>query len=384
MTRIKKIKVLFTIPTLVGGGAEKMLLYLLNGLDRNRFSLFLALHNRKGVYADDIPGDIKVYDLKKRGRLDVIRIIITLAWKIFPRVHPDAVVSFIEYSNLVTLAAAGLSRFKPAVIISERTHPSLYHEYGSSGRIKRMLLEKLYPRADRIVTISQGIKEELYHDFKVPRSGMRVIYNCVDPVEIGNRSRECLPDSAGFDGGVPVLIACGRFKRAKNYPLLIKAFARVVKNIPAKLVIIGDGTERKTLETLVAGLGIVESVAFLGFQKNSFKYMARSDIFVLSSSWEGFGNVIIEAMACGVPVIATRCPSGPGEIITDGIDGLLVPPGDEAALAEAMKRLLTDSRLRRMLSRNGKKRSEDFHLAKMVQAYEEVIEQTTGRLNGGP
>lgn len=383
MKKNGKIKVLFIIPTLVGGGAERMLLNLLNGMDRRRFSLSLVLHNRKGIYADDIPADVKVYDLKKRGRLDVIRIILNLAWKIFPRVKPDAIVSFIEYSNLITLAAVGLSWFRAAVVISERTHPSFYHKYGGFGRIKSLLLEKLYPRADRIIAISRGIKEELYNTFKVPRSGMRVIYNSIDPVAIENLSRESSPDAAVFNEGVPVFIACGSFKRAKNYPLLINSFARVVKEIPAKLVIVGDGPQRQSLERLVAGLEIKEEVVFLGFKKNSFKYIARSDIFLLSSSWEGFGNVIIEAMACGVPVIATRCPSGPEEIITDGRDGLLVPTGDEAALAAAMMRLIKDSSLREMLSRNGRRRSEDFHLKKMIDAYEEVIEEMVGRSNGG-
>ena len=378
MMKTEKIKVLFIIPTMVGGGAERMLLNLLNGMDRTRFSLSLVLHNRKGVYADDIPGDVKVYDLKKRGRLDIIRIILELAWKIFPRVKPDAVVSFIEYSNLVTLAAAGLSWFRAAVIISERTHPSFYHEHGSSGRIKRLMLQKLYPRADRIVTISRGIKEELYNTFKVTRSGMRVIYNCIDPVEIENLSRECLQDSDGFSDGVPILIACGSFKRAKNYPLLINSFARIVREIPAKLVILGDGPERESLERLVAGLGIKEKVVFLGFKKNSFKYIARSDIFLLSSSWEGFGNVIIEAMACGVPVICSNASSLPE---VTGEAAILLEPRDIEGFATKIVEVLTSPELATSLSKRGLVRARKFSwretARRTLTVYHELMEPQT-------
>ncbi len=378
MTETGKIKVLFTIPTMTGGGAERMLRNLLKGMDRGRFSLFLLLHNREGSWLDDIPGDVPVYDLRKRKRLDGFRMVFSLAWKIFPRVKPDVVVSFLEYSNLVTLAAAWLARPRPPVVISERTLPSLLHAHYRAGRIKGLLLKHLYPRANGIIAVSRGIRDDLSSSYAVPPSLIRVIPNCVDPVEIANLSREPIPAADGFTRGEPVVVACGSFKREKNYPLLIRAFARVLRNIPARLAIVGDGPERGRMEDLAAALGIEKKVIFLGYRKNSFKYMARADIFVLSSSWEGFGNVIIEAMACGVPVIATRCPSGPEEIITDGRDGLLVPVGDETALAEAMVRLLQDSPARRRLARNARKRSEDFHLERMVRAYEEAIAGAAG------
>ncbi len=141
----------------------------------------------------------------------------------------------------------------------------------------------------------------------------------------------------------------------------------------SRLVILGDGGKRSNLEKLARQLGIERQVTFLGFQTNPFKYLARSDIFVLSSLWEGFALVIVEAMACGIPVISTRCPSGPDEIITDGVNGLLVPVADETALAEAILRLLKDKKLAVKLAQAGTKRAEDFAITKIIKQYEAIF-----------
>ncbi|GAH75207.1 unnamed protein product [marine sediment metagenome] len=146
------------------------------------------------------------------------------------------------------------------------------------------------------------------------------------------------------------------------------------KTFPCRLVILGEGDEEQALNKLAADLDISNDVAFLGFQNNPFSFIAHSNIFALSSHWEGFGNVIIEAMACSVPVISTNCPYGPNEIITDGVNGLLVPVGDTHAMAEAIAKLLKDEPLRERLAEEGKKRAEDFKVEKMVAEYEKVFE----------
>jgi glycosyltransferase involved in cell wall biosynthesis len=177
---------------------------------------------------------------------------------------------------------------------------------------------------------------------------------------------------------LPVIVACGRLTAQKNHPLLLNSMALVLKQTDARLLILGKGEKKDELEKLTQSLGIEKKVFFLGFKKNHHKYIARSSIFVLSSDWEGFSSVIMEAMACGVSVISTRCPSGPDEIITDGVNGLLVPVGDADAMAGAILRLLKDETLRKKLADAGRSRSEDFRVEKMVAGYEKVFGEAAG------
>ena len=161
----------------------------------------------------------------------------------------------------------------------------------------------------------------------------------------------------------------------KNYPLLLEAFATTQKQVDSKLLILGQGEDRVSLEKLTHKLGIQKKVFFLGFQKNPYKYMAASDIFVLSSFWEGFANVVIEAMACGIPVISTRC-YGPEEIITGGRNGILIPGENPEAMAGAIIRLLKDKRSAGHIAREGRKRAEDFRVEKMIVEYGKVIDNS--------
>ncbi|MCS4188096.1 glycosyltransferase [Salinibacter ruber] len=166
----------------------------------------------------------------------------------------------------------------------------------------------------------------------------------------------------------------------KGYPYLLDAFRRVRDERQAELWILGEGDQRSTIESRIEELGLVENVSLLGFRNNPFKFMAAADVFVLSSLWEGFGNVIVEAMACGTPVVATDCPHGPGEIITHEKNGLLVPPADSDALSNALLRVLRDQSLKEQLTENGKERARDFHASKIGQQYlglfREVVSQS--------
>ena len=146
------------------------------------------------------------------------------------------------------------------------------------------------------------------------------------------------------------------------------------EGIQCKLIILGEGKEKENLLKLVEKLGLNDRVSFEGFQENPYKYLARSTVFVLSSLYEGFPNVLLEAMALGIPSVATRCPTGPDEIITEGVDGVLIPPADEKAIADAIKKLLLDEDLRKRLSEAGKRRIQDFAVEKIVKQYEDAIE----------
>jgi glycosyltransferase involved in cell wall biosynthesis len=180
------------------------------------------------------------------------------------------------------------------------------------------------------------------------------------------------------------IITLGRLIPRKGFDLLIRAFQTVLKQEDLQLILIGEGPEHGNLVRLSQQLGINHRVHFVGYQTNPYKYIAKADIFICPSLWEGFGNVVIEAMACGAPVIASDCPFGPGEIIADGQNGILVPANDASRLAEAILRLCNDSNLRERVARNGKERAQAFDVGKAVSAYEAFFDRQIGYGVGTP
>jgi len=369
----KVLKTLFVIPSLSGGGAERILLEIIKNLTPKKFQPQLVLFERRGPYLSQLPSEVKVYDLKKRRRIDFLKLVIKLAY-IIAREKPDIILSFLTYANLIAILAKKFSFSKSRLIISERSLASLQIKNQRLSRIKTFLINKLYPYADRIVAVSQGVKRDLMANFEIEGRRIEVIYNGLDIKRIKKLSLEAVNHNL-FENRTLYIIGIGRLTKLKGFQFLLKAFKLVREKHKGKLLLLGEGEEFNNLESLCRALSIEKEVAFLGFQDNPYKYLARSNIFVLSSLWEGFGNVIIEAMACGIPVIATRCPYGPEEIITDGVNGLLVPVGDVNALAEAILRLLDDEPLRRRLGEAGRRRAEDFDVQKMVSRYEMLFER---------
>jgi glycosyltransferase involved in cell wall biosynthesis len=179
----------------------------------------------------------------------------------------------------------------------------------------------------------------------------------------------------------PLLVACGRLAEQKGFPYLIDAMSLVRKEIPAAtLWILGEGPDRRALQEQIDNSSLGNAVRLLGFRDNPYSFMAAADLFVLSSIFEGFGNVIVEAMASGTAVVSTDCPYGPSEIITDGINGLLVPPRDHQALAEAILRVLRSNDLRARLEHAGRQRSKDFSALAIADDYARVFDSLTGAL----
>ncbi len=193
--------------------------------------------------------------------------------------------------------------------------------------------------ADACIAVSAGVAEDVARLAGIGRDRIAVIHN---PVELPAASDDGEGATVwGTDGARRVLTA-GRLVPQKNHALLLEAFARLLDSVEARLVILGEGPLRAALERRAAELGIAHAVSLPGFLLHPWPVYAAADLFVLSSDFEGFGNVLVEALACGLPVVSTDCPSGPREILDDGAFGTLVPCGDAAALAEAMRRALTE------------------------------------------
>jgi len=368
-------KVFFIVPSLTGGGAERVILHLLKNIDRSSFEPGLIVFEKKGDFVEKLPSDIKVTVLKgrwtKHGLFKPF-IIFKLA-RVLEVEMPEAVVSFLWYPNLVTLWAKILSRTKASVIISERTSTPVYDGL-FVNLLRSLAIRFFYPKADRIILPSAVLADNLVRLNSLLRGKMSVIHNPVDMTVIFQSARAEV-EPAWYLNSKNVIIGIGRLSSEKGFPHLIKAVSLCHREgIDCRLVILGEGAERKTLENLVRELQLKSIVALPGFKDNPYKHLARSTVFVLSSLYEGFPNVLLEALALGVPSVATRCPTGPDEIITDGVNGILVPPADEKALAGAIKKVLSDEELRKRLSEAGRKRAEDFAVEKIVKQYEDAIE----------
>jgi glycosyltransferase involved in cell wall biosynthesis len=202
-------------------------------------------------------------------------------------------------------------------------------------------MKRFYPWADGIIVVSNGVRDDMARVTKIPSERITVIYNpSVVRDEVWEKAQAPLDHPWLKPGQPPVIIAVGRLQIQKDYPTLFSAFAQVRKRLPARLLILGEGRERGSLEELVRKLGLENDVSMPGFVMNPYAYMARASLFVLSSRWEGLPTVLIEALCCGTSVVSTDCPSGPREILKGGEYGRLVPVGDVDALAQAIEAAL--------------------------------------------
>lgn len=392
------MKALFFIPTLEAGGAERVCVHYVNNL--SRVQPVLALQFKRGPLLHELLPSVPVLETidpirsEKASRLyHKLKGVFELwnklppAQLIFLRAQAQklceiaqqndcrALVSFITLPNIIAILAKLFYARDVKVIINVHDvtsrilkHSKLaYHEQV----LLRGLIRWLYPKADLIVAVASGIKRDLIENFSVPPEKIIVIYNPIDVSTIRRRATEPVDHPWLSDCGIPLLVAVGRLTKLKGFDLLIRAMAQLAA--PARLVILGEGEERTALENLIVELGLTDRVTLIGFQENPWKYMAHADLFVLSSLTEGMPNVIGEAMALGLPILATDCSLGVREYLDDGRAGLLVPPGDPRALAQGIEQLLSNEPLRQELARKGCERIEQFGLSTAVKAYENLL-----------
>ena len=261
------------------------------------------------------------------------------------RRRPAALLAASVYENLDAVRALALASTRTRLVLSEHAALSAHLGGGGGRRFTRVVgqVRRLYPHADRIVAVSRGVAEDLRILAGLPHDLVEVIHNPVWSKELAVRATAPVADPWFAAGAPPVVLGTGRLVEQKDFPTLVRAFALVRQQQRARLVILGgalDATATRDRQAellgLAARLGVAEDVKVPGAVPDALPYMARSALFVLSSRWEGFGNVLVEALACGTPVVSTDCPSGPAEILADGRFGRLVPVGEPAALAEAI------------------------------------------------
>ncbi|MEM3714770.1 MAG: glycosyltransferase [Nitrososphaeria archaeon] len=327
-------KIAFFIPALEGGGAERVVVNLVKQFVKLDFEIHLLLSFAKGSYLKEVPDNVRIFDFKSRHVLYSLPKLV----RYLRDEKPYAIVSSLNHANLVVILAKLISKSRTKLLVREDSTPSKELKNNSSIKSKflPLLMKALYPYADAVVAVSEGVKEDLVKFVKVPQEKVKVIYNPVINESIFEKAKEKVDHSWFCGERSPVIISVGRLTKAKGFETLIRAFSLVRNEIDARLVILGEGEERKSLENLGRELGISEYIWMPGFAENPYKYMSRSSVFVLSSIYEGFGNVLVEALALGLPVVSTDCKSGPREILENGKYGKLVPVGDAESLAKAI------------------------------------------------
>jgi len=353
------------LPSLRGGGAERVMLYLAWGFVERGYEVEFVLAKRVGTHLSEVPKNIKVVDLKA-GR--VLKSLPPLV-RYLRRSQPAALLSAMDHSNIVALWAKRLSRVPARVVVSVHNTLSMSVKHSNGrGRLIPYIARWCYGWADGVVAVSRGVADDLSNTIGLAREKIRVIYNPVIVPELFELAKEPVEHRWFRAGEPPVVLSAGRLTAQKDYPTLLRAFSLVIRAHPMRLVILGEGEERAGLEAMVRDLALEDVVSLPGFAKNPYAYMSKAKMFVLSSVWEGFGNVLVEAIAVGTPVISTDCPSGPAEILEGGKWGRLVPVGDIEALACAMELTLDDP-----ASPDVGLRAQDFDADVAVESYLRIL-----------
>jgi len=356
-----KHKILFVLPSLRGGGAERIVLNIIRGLNQDKFETELIALDGEGEYLDLIPENIKFFNLKeKRARYSIFKLV-----KVINSEKPEIILGSVGQVTILLYFARKLLKYKPIVVNRSENFQSQV----KANKVIKMLSRLAFRNSDYVIAIAKDMESDLVNNYNVRKDKIRVIYNPIDLESIENLKKEPLKEK--YFSGEPVILGCGRLAEQKGFSYLIEAFSTVANRYSkAKLLILGQGPKEKELKNLATDLGIRDGVIFLGFQKNPFKYMANTDVFVLSSVWEGLPTVLIEAMACCTPVVSANCKSGPSEILENGRYGVLVPVADSEALSNGILKLLGDHNLRMHYSKGALEKVKEFDPKKIAKVYE--------------
>jgi len=341
------------------GGAERVTANLARGFRDYGLQVDLVL-TRSGPRQYEMPSGVRLIDIGAPRIYAALPGII----RYLRQAQPEIVLSADAAVNVTVLLAWRLACSRARVFVAEH---SILTEATKNSRDWRMkilpvFIRKTYPWAEGIVAVSKGAANDLLKIANIPKHKVYVVYNPVISEELFIKAEQPLNHPWFRKGEPPVILSVGRLTTPKDFPTLIRAFALVRKERPARLMILGEGKDRAQLETLVRELRLEEDVALLGFVANPYQYMKRAAVFVLSSRWEALPTVLIEAMACGCPVVSTDCPSGPAEILENGKWGRLAPVQSPEPLAKAILETLEHPIY-------GTERAKQFSLERATQEY---------------
>ncbi len=355
------------ISKLGGGGVEQATLAFARRLLARGWPVDLVVDRPEGQLADQVPQNVRLVDLAPAGwwagarqlratagpgrRAFLLRqaprrvMAFNKLCQYFREAQPIGVMSANPRCNIPAVAAREATDSPCQVAISERNPPSIDRKRGGPRRRQfGPLRHAWYSRADSIIAVSAGLAQDLARYARLPQERIQVIYHGVDINAVARGMTGKCPHAWLLDGGPPVIVAVGRLATQKNYPVLLRAVARLRQEQPVRLLIFGEGPERKKLEKLARRLGIAEAVDLPGYTDRPHGALARAAAFALPSRWEGMSQILLEAVACGCEIVAADCCCGPRELLADGKFGRLVPVDDVDGFTQGLRVALEDWR----------------------------------------
>jgi len=323
---MKKIKVFFIIPSLRGGGAERITSILVNNLDLNKFDIKLVLMQKEGFYLKDIRKEVEIIDLKSSRVKKAVFKLFKLIW--FNK--PDIVFSNAGHLNLLLSILIKILPKKICYIARETAIVSFRHKFNKKGKFYNFLYKRFYKNFDHIIAQSSFMKKDLHINYEINENKIKVINN---PVEVNRLHNIILNKKKEFLKKDKInLLAVGGLRKVKRFDILIHSLVYLNDNY--RLTIIGEGVEKEKLKALVTKLKLENKVVFLGFVSLPVNYMQEADLLIVTSEHEGFPNVVLEANAVGLPVVALNSPGGIREIIKNNFNGWVINDSKIKTLAQ--------------------------------------------------
>lgn len=406
-------RICFLIDSLTGGGAERVICEIASNMDPRRFEVQLILtldrtmdyhpanHVQVIVFPDMWVGAVRYERLwrkldwllalvlipvtagtnkglsssvrRLKRDICVFRNVVKILARHVRDWRPDCIVSFLPNSNMISLLAKECYGLTSSVVCSDRNHLSSELPRLTWPGLRKIIINKLYSRADAHIAVTSEVGDDLHRHFGVPEKLIHTIYNGVDIPRIMGRADQGVNENDA--GAVPRLLAIGRLSMQKGFDVLLRALGRI-RHLPWHMSILGVGEEEDALRRLANHMRITDRVEFAGWQENPFTWMRHSTLFISSSRWEGMPNVLLEAMVLGLPVVATDCPGGTSLLLDGGRVGLLVENDSEEALASGIAKLLEAPSERERLGKLAHEHSLNYGRDTMIDAYHTLIEDT--------
>ena len=371
--------ILFYIGSLHGGGAERVLIELLKNLNRDKYHLYLAINRPEGFFFNQIPEDVIIVD-RSYAYQSPFRLFDRYFGlsNIIKNEQIDIAMSFLPGANRSLMRSVFFKDPRVKFLLNEQNNPS----YEDEKKIPKWKLpftdyeaRWLYPKADKLIVSCNGLREHFVKEWSLQENLVHAIYNPIDIKRINLLSIEPVINQLKPIQTEYTMIAAGRLTRQKNYFDMLEVLKRVRQEIPAKLIILGEGPEREQIEQKISELDLNDHVWLPGFVPNPWAWMKQADIYVSTSYYEGFHLTIAEAMACGTVPVVTDCDFGPREIINDGVNGRLLPVGDVNTMTDTIIKLLENENQRKRMSEEAFIRAYDFDTSKIIKQYEALFDQ---------
>ena len=356
------------LPTLTPGGIERCFLTLSAGFVERGYDVDLVIAELRGEFQSQVHPQVDLIDL---GVDRVLKSFVPLI-RYLRSQEPDVLLSGHTHANIVGIWSGKFSRTNTKIAIGVHNPHSRSFGNKNGFSITKFLYPISYARADQVIANSRSVARDLASVINLEGSNIASIYNPIQINRIQKLAEEC-PNERWFDD-YDIIMSAGRLANVKDFQTLIHAFNNLLATrSEIRLVIAGEGEERKKLEKLTNELDLTEKVRFLGYVENPYSYMRAADVYVQSSKWEGFSLTLLEAMACRTSIVSTDCPGGPAEIMENGTYGPLVPVGDPDSLANAIESQLLDPTDPEMLI----ERAHDFRVESIIEQYEEMLFDST-------